>query len=287
MLHLFFSSLSRISPLNQVHRAIGLLSPSAEFKPQTAFLVNHCSDKEIPLGVGQFADPINLTRSNEEAKCSNITVKCIKMLSGLSAAEFSRLGIFIMGVLSIFRKPITTSECSGQASTELCHRKTSVSPGQDGKRTGEKELLKLRPLRPSAAAEKDPVPEPAAWVLLEPKQAAQSITEPEADHCLIDLWSVDSVPTRVPTLESSLFTPVLSGHLDALVLSSYLDAPVPSRNLPPPISLPDFLVPSPPLVLSSSLYPSEPLVSSFSSALPPPLAPSGSLALPRASCLPA
>ncbi|CAM4648016.1 unnamed protein product [Leuciscus chuanchicus] len=34
------------------------------------------------------------------------------------------------------RKPINTSECSGQASTDLCHRKTSMSPGQDGTRTG-------------------------------------------------------------------------------------------------------------------------------------------------------
>ncbi len=58
------------------------------------------------------------------------------MLSGPSAAEFSRLGVFIMGVLSIFRKAINTSERSGQASTEHCHPKTSMSPSQDGKRTG-------------------------------------------------------------------------------------------------------------------------------------------------------
>ncbi|KAL1257657.1 hypothetical protein QQF64_010901 [Cirrhinus molitorella] len=58
------------------------------------------------------------------------------MLSGPSAAEFSRLGVFIMGVRSIFRKPINTSARSGQACTEHCHPKTSVSPGQDAKTTG-------------------------------------------------------------------------------------------------------------------------------------------------------
>lgn len=91
MLHLSFSSLSRVSPLNQVHRAIGQLSPSAEFKPQTAFLVNHCSDKEIPLSVGQFAHPINLTHSNEEAKVCERQVNdswthagnCLKPLKSL------------------------------------------------------------------------------------------------------------------------------------------------------------------------------------------------------------
>ncbi len=66
--HLCFSSLSGVSPLDQVHGAIEQLSPSAEFNPQTAFLVNHCNDKEIPLSVCQFAHPINLTCSNEEAK---------------------------------------------------------------------------------------------------------------------------------------------------------------------------------------------------------------------------
>lgn len=66
--HLSFSSLSRISSLDQVHGAIGQLSPSVEFKPQTAFLVNHCSGKEIPLRVCQLVHSINLTCSNKEAK---------------------------------------------------------------------------------------------------------------------------------------------------------------------------------------------------------------------------
>jgi len=66
--HLSFSSLSRISSLDQVHGAIGQLSPSTKFKPQTAFLVNHCSGKEIPLRVCQLAHSINLTCRKKEAK---------------------------------------------------------------------------------------------------------------------------------------------------------------------------------------------------------------------------
>ncbi|XP_051720872.1 uncharacterized protein LOC127496923 [Ctenopharyngodon idella] len=112
---------------------------------------------------------------------------------------------------------------------------------------------------------------------MESKCAVHSITEPGEDHCLIDWWSVDPFPSRVPILESS---PSPS------VPSECLDTTVPSRDLPPPMYPPDFLVPSPLLVSSSSLDPSVPLVSSCSSALAPPLAPCGSLTLPRGSLPP-
>ncbi|ROI42806.1 hypothetical protein DPX16_7083 [Anabarilius grahami] len=127
----------------------------------------------------------------------------------------------------------------------------------------------------TSEAEKEPEPEPATWVFLESTQAAQSISEPGADLCLIDLWSTDPVPSRIPTLVSSS---------SPLVSSGYLDAPFPSGNLPPPMCLPNFLVPSPPLIKSSPLDASAPLVSSSSSALSPlltPCSPSDSLRVSR------
>jgi len=66
--HGTFPSAVYLSSLDQVHGAIGQLSPSTKFKPQTAFLVNHCSGKEIPLRVCQLAHSINLTCRKKEAK---------------------------------------------------------------------------------------------------------------------------------------------------------------------------------------------------------------------------
>lgn len=93
---------------------------------------------------------------------------------------------------------------------------------------------------PEASLTNDWVLEPATWVTTELKCTVQSITESGEDHCLIDLWSMDPVPSQVFTLMSSPST---------LVPSSYLDG----------------LVPSPSLVSLVSL------VSSFSSALLAPL----------------
>ncbi|XP_016398307.1 leucine-rich repeat extensin-like protein 5 [Sinocyclocheilus rhinocerous] len=121
-------------------------------------------------------------------------------------------------------------------------------------------------------------PEPESTKAEETKHADQSTVKPGADMNLIDLWSVDPVPTQVPTLKPLSSSPVPSG---------LLEAPVPSGDLPPPMSLSDFLVPSPPLVSASPQDSSAPLVSSSSSALPPPLAQCGSSASPQASPPPA
>lgn len=94
--------------------------------------------------------------------------------------------------------------------------------------------------------------------------AAQSSAEQEVDLNLIDLWSMDPVPTEVPTLESSSSLPVLSGDL-------------PLSLLPP-----DFLIP-PSLVMPCSLDPWASPVSSSSSALPPLLALCSSATLSWAS----
>ncbi|KAF4117972.1 hypothetical protein G5714_000023 [Onychostoma macrolepis] len=96
----------------------------------------------------------------------------------------------------------------------------------------------------------------------EAKHADQSTLEPGVDMNLIDLWSVDPVPTQVPTLKPLSSLPVPSGLLEAPVPSGLLEAPVPSGDLPSPMSLSDFLVPSPLLVSAS------PLDSSFTSTTP-------------------
>lgn len=64
-----------------------------------------------------------------------------------------------------------------------------------------------------------PEPEPVTIKTPESMRAAQSMSEPGAGLCLIDLWSADPVPSRVTTLEPSPFPPVLSSYLDVLVLS--------------------------------------------------------------------
>ncbi|XDV34384.1 hypothetical protein PO909_004547 [Leuciscus waleckii] len=120
--------------------------------------------------------------------------------------------------------------------------------------------LSIMTCEPKAATVFVPEPELATIRAPESTRDAQSIPEPGADLCLIDLWSLDPVPSRVPTLESSPSTPVPPGDLDA---------PVPSRNLPPSMFPPSCLVSSPLLVMSSPLDPSAPLVLSNSSALPP------------------
>ncbi|ROL23542.1 hypothetical protein DPX16_18810 [Anabarilius grahami] len=104
---------------------------------------------------------------------------------------------------------------------------------------------------PEAPIEVVPEPETDNTKAPESKQAGQSTAEPGADLNLISLWSMDPIPTQVPTLESSSSSSVLSG---------FLNAPVPSGDLLQPVSLPDFLIPSQSLVTASPLDPLAPLV---------------------------
>lgn len=89
-------------------------------------------------------------------------------------------------------------------------------------------------------------------------QARKSITEPWVDYDLIDLWSEDPIPTRVPTLISSS------------------SSPVPTRNLLP-LSLP-VLIPSLPPLLTPCDLPSKPQAS-----LPPARLEAECPAAPRVS----
>lgn len=88
---------------------------------------------------------------------------------------------------------------------------------------------------PEATTEVIPEPELGTNKAPATTHADQSIPEPSVDLDLIDLWSMDPVPTQVPTLESSFSLPVPSGYLDAGPIQRSSSADVPA-SLPGPIS---------------------------------------------------